>query len=60
MRPGVERRSLQVHHEVRARVNRREAADLERIEYAEDVELPLLGEVGCVGEEGEGNLHAVA
>ena len=50
--------SLEPQHEVGSRVNRRKSADLQRIEYAEDVELALLREVGAVGEDCKGNVHA--
>ena len=32
--------------------------DLERIEHAQDVELALLRDIGGVGEECEGDMHA--
>jgi hypothetical protein len=38
-------------------MDRRELADLNRVEDAEDVELALLGEVGGVGKESESNAH---
>ena len=45
------------HHERRPRVHGGEGADLECVEHAEDVELPLLREIRRVGEECEGDVH---
>src|SRR5690606_36987166 len=49
--------ALQPHHEVRARMYRGEATDLDGVENAEHVQLPLLREVGRIGEEREGDVH---
>jgi hypothetical protein len=49
--------ALEAHHEVRARVHGGESAYLHGVENAEHIELPLLGEVGGVGEEREGDVH---
>jgi hypothetical protein len=38
-------------------MDRRQLADLDGIEDAEDVELSFLGKVGGVGEESVGNAH---
>ena len=46
-----------MHHEGGARVQRGQGHHLERVEHAKDVELPLLREVGGVGEESEGHMH---
>jgi hypothetical protein len=37
-------------------VHRGQRADLERVEHAEDVELPFLREIRRVGEESEGDV----
>ena len=58
MRAHVERGAFEVHDEHGTRVQRGERADLKCVEHAEDVELPLLREVRCVGEEREGDVHA--
>ena len=50
---------LEPHHEVRARMDRRNGGNLYSVEDAEDVELPFLGKVRGVREEGEGNMHGL-
>jgi hypothetical protein len=42
-----------VNDEVGARMDRGERRDLERVEYAENIQFALLREVCRVGEEGE-------
>jgi len=49
---------FEAHDHRRARVHRRQRADLQRVEHAEDVELPFLGDVRGVREESEGDMHA--
>ncbi len=57
MLAGVVAVRLEPHHEVSARMNRRQSRHLHRIENAEYVELSLLGKVGGVGEDCERDVH---
>jgi hypothetical protein len=43
VRADVGARALQVDDEMCARMNRRQRRDLQRVEHAEDVQLPFLG-----------------
>ena len=45
--------AFEMHDEVRARMDGRQRRDLQRVEHAQDVELPFLGEIRRVGEERE-------
>ena len=54
---NVGARAREAHDEVGTRMHRRQRADLHRVEDAEDVELPLLREIGSVGEERECDTH---
>ena len=49
--------ALEVHHQGGARMKGRQGAHLQRVEHAEDVELPFLGEVRRVGEKRKGDVH---
>ncbi|MDQ4079394.1 MAG: hypothetical protein M3125_01430 [Gemmatimonadota bacterium] len=53
MRAGIGAPTLESHDEVRARVDRGNVGHLHGIEDAENIELPLLREVGGVAEQGE-------
>jgi hypothetical protein len=49
--------ALETHDKMSPWMNRRECADRERIEDAEDVELSLLREVCAIGENRKRNVH---
>lgn len=57
MGSNILRRPFEMHHEMRSRVDGGEIENLQRVEHAEDVELPVLGEIRRVGEERKGDVH---
>jgi len=44
---------------VRARMYRGNGGNLDGVKNAEDIQLPFLGQVRGVGEEGKGDMHGV-
>jgi hypothetical protein len=50
---GIGRSTLEAKHEMGTRMQGRKAADLERIEDSQDVQLPFLGQISGVCEDCE-------
>ena len=57
MLPDVGAGALEMHDEMRARMDRGQRRDLQRVEHAEDVELSFLRQVRRVGEQGKRHVH---
>ena len=49
---------LEAHDQHHRRIDERKRGDVDRVELAEDVELPLARDVGRVAEHGEIDVHA--